>query len=151
MSTVELLKAKIDALKASFGPPAESDAGRVHSGPSSVLDGGKNVRSSYSFVVKSGVSPTVPSVPKISANIMPSTSSNHESEFNVVLYGLEECPSGLTRSSRLESDLTNISNIFSELDSSIQPQSIRDCYRLGKYFRDASRPRPILVKFVSSS
>ena len=110
MNTVELLKAEIDALKVCFGPPAESDAGRVHSGPSSVLDGGKNVRSSYSFVVKSDVSPTVPSVPKISANIMPSTSSNHES---IVLYGLEECPSGLTRSSRLESDLTNISNIFS--------------------------------------
>ena len=148
MSTVEILKAEIDALKACFRPPAESDAGRVHSGPPSVLDGGRNVRSSYSFVVKSGVSPTVPSVPKISANIIPSTSSNYERKYNVVLYGLDECPSGLTRSGRLESDLTNISNIFSELDSSIQPQSISDCYRLGKYLRDASRPRPILVKFV---
>ena len=148
MSTVEILKAEIDALKACFRPPTESDAGRVHSGPSSVLDGGKNVCSSYSFVVKPGVSPTVPSVPKISANIMPSTSSNYERKFNVVLYGLDECPSGLTRSSRLESDLTNISNIFFELDSSIHPQSISDCYRLGKYLRDASRPRPILVKFV---
>ena len=71
MSTVELLKAKIDALKACFGPPAECDVGRVHFGPPSVLDGGENIRSSYSFVVKSGVFPTVPSVPKISANIMP--------------------------------------------------------------------------------
>ena len=43
------------------------------------------MRSSYSFVVKSGVSPKVPFVPKISANIMPSTSSTHESKFNVVL------------------------------------------------------------------
>ena len=96
MSTVELLKDKIDALKACFGPHAESDTGRFWTlicfGSSSVLDGGKNVRSSYSFVVKFGVSPTVPSVPKISANIMPSTSSNHESKFNVVLYVLEECP-----------------------------------------------------------
>ena len=76
MSTVELLKAEIDTPKACFGPPAESDAGRVHSGRSSVLDGGKNVRSSYSFVVKSGVSPTVPSVPKylqILCQVLPQT------------------------------------------------------------------------------
>ena len=52
------------------------------------------------------------------------------------------------RSARLESDLTSVVTIFSALDSSIQPQSIRDCFRLGKFSPDASRPRPILVKFV---
>ena len=91
MSTLELLQAEIEALKVCFGPPF-------------LLNGGENMCSYYS-VVKSGVSPTIPSVPKISANIMPSTSSNHESKFNVALYGLE-CSLGLSGSSRLESDLT---------------------------------------------
>lgn len=66
----------------------------------------------------------------------------------MVLYGVEECRSGLSRSDRLESDLSSVVNIFSALDSSIQPQSVRDCYRLGKFSPGASRPRPILVKFV---
>ena len=104
MSTLELLQAEIEALKVCFGPPAEYDADRVHFGPPFLLNGGENMCSYYS-VVKSGVSPTIPSVPKISANIMPSTSSNHESKFNVALYGLE-CSLGLSGSSRLESDLT---------------------------------------------
>ena len=45
-------------------------------------------------------------------------------------------------------DLSSAVDIFSALDSSIQPQSIKDCFRLGKFSRDAPRPRPILVKFV---
>ena len=66
----------------------------------------------------------------------------------MVLYGVEECRSGLSRSDRLESDLSSVVNIFSALDSSIQPQSVRDCYGLGKFSPGASSPRPILVKFV---
>ena len=61
---------------------------------------------------------------------------------------MEECRAGLSRAARLESDLSSVVNIFSGLDSSIQHQSIKDCYRLGKFSRGAARPRPILVKFV---
>ena len=39
-------------------------------------------------------------------------------------------------------------NILSSLDSSIQSQSIKDSYRLGKFSTGASRPRPLLIKFV---
>ena len=41
--------------------------------------------------------------------------------------------------------------MFSALDSSIQYQSVRDCYTLGKFFPCASRPRPLLVKFVRAA
>ena len=44
--------------------------------------------------------------------------------------------------------LSSIVNTLSTLDSSIVPQSIRDCYRLGKFSPEASRPRPILIKFI---
>ena len=64
---------------------------------------------------------------------------------------MEECRPGLPRSARFESDLTSVVRVFSALDSSIQSQSVRDCYRLGKFNRGASRPRPILVKFVRAA
>ena len=54
----------------------------------------------------------------------------------------------MPRSARLDSDLTSAISVFSALDSSIQSQSVRYCFRLGKFSPDASRPRPILVKFV---
>ena len=82
---------------------------------------------------------------------MPSASFNHDSKYNVVLYGVEECRSGMSRSTRLESDLTSVVRVFSTLDSSIQSQSVRDCHRLGKFSPGASRPRPILVKFIRAA
>ena len=76
------------------------------------------------------------------------TSQNHDKKFNAVLYGVQECSSSMSKSARFESDLTSIVNILSSLDSSIQSQSIKDCYRLGKFSTGASRPRPLLIKFV---
>ena len=75
-------------------------------------------------------------------------SHSSESKFNVVLFGVQECPSGMSKSARFESDLSNTVGVLSSIDSSIQPQSIRDCFRLGKFSPRASRPRPILIKFV---
>ena len=78
-------------------------------------------------------------------------SCNQESKYNLVLYGVEECRPGLPRLGRLESDLASVVKVFSALDSSIQSQSVRDCYRLGKFSPGASRPRPVLVKFVRAA
>ena len=72
------------------------------------------------------------------------TSQNHDKKFNAVLHGVQECSSSMSKSARFESDLTSIVNILSSLDSSIQSQ----CYRLGKFSTGASRPRPLLIKFV---
>ena len=79
---------------------------------------------------------------------MSTASYDHDSKYNVVLYGVEECRPGLFRSARLESDISSVVSVFSALDSSIQSHSVRDCFRLGKFSPDTTRPRPILVKFV---
>ena len=69
---------------------------------------------------------------------------HQDSKFN----GVQECPSDMSKSARFESDLSASVNVLSPLNSSIQSQSIKDCFRLGKFSSDAPRPRPILIKFV---
>ena len=70
--------------------------------------------------------------------------------YNVVLYGVEECPSGSSRFSRLSSDLASVVSVFSAPDSTIQSHSIKECYRLGRFNPNngINKPRPLLVRFV---
>ena len=58
-----------------------------------------------------------------------------DKKFNVVIYGIEECPKGTPKHERFNRDLENIMTVISSVDtdSSIQPQSIRDHFRLGKF------------------
>ena len=63
----------------------------------------------------------------------------------MVLYGVDECPSGTSRSARLAADLECL---FATIDSTFQAQALKDCFRLRKYNRAHDKPRPILVKFV---
>lgn len=74
-----------------------------------------------------------------------------EKKFNVIVYGVKECPSNTPRSDRLQTELSSVIDIFSSLDSSIQTNAIKDHFRLGKYSIDHQRPRPILVKFLRST
>ena len=78
----------------------------------------------------------------------------------MVLFGVEECSTGASRSDRLSSDLNNVVSVLSEADHTIQPLSIKDCFRLGKFkpslhlgkFKPSlHRPRPILVKLVRTT
>jgi hypothetical protein len=71
-----------------------------------------------------------------------------ERKYNVVLYGLPECPQGTRRAERVRQDCTNVVSTLSPLCTSFGSQSIKDLYRLGKYSVD--RSRPILVKLNSS-
>lgn len=71
-----------------------------------------------------------------------------DKKFNVILYSVDECPSGSTWSIRQESDLASMVSVLSSLDSSFQSQSIKDYYRLGKFDPSRGKPRPILVKFI---
>ena len=64
------------------------------------------------------------------------------------IYGIDECPKGMTRSERLDSDLSKVVSVVSGINSSVQSQAIKDCFRLGKFNPQRSQPRPILVKFV---
>ena len=94
------------------------------------------------------ISPTFDGEHSVSHSTRTQSPHNNDSKFNIVLYGVEECPSGRSRSARLESDLSSVVDVLSSVDTSIQPQSVKDCFRLGKFSPSASRPRPILVKFV---
>ena len=69
-------------------------------------------------------------------------------KYNVVLYGLNESPADTPRSDRLKHDIDNILTILSGIDSTLTSASIKDFYSLGKYKQTATRPRPILVKFL---
>ena len=73
---------------------------------------------------------------------------NSDKKFNIVIYGIDECPKGMTRSERLDSDLSKVVSVMSGINSSVQSQAIKDCFRLGKFNPQRSQPRPILVKFV---
>ena len=137
-SIVELLQDEISTLKRSKQnddqwPSLTSGAGQQNSRPST--ESGEPISRSVSNTTQA-------------SKPVPNASYDHDSKYNVVLYGVEECRSGMYRSARLESDLTSVISVFSALESSIQSQSVKDCFRLGKFSPNASRPRPILVKFV---
>ena len=53
-------------------------------------------------------------------------------KFNLVIYGKHDMDSSVT--------------ILTKINDSINSTSIRDCFRLGKYKQNQSRPRPILLK-----
>lgn len=63
---------------------------------------------------------------------------------NLVVYGLHECPDKTPRHERLSSDTNAAVSLLSSLSDDITSQSVRDCFRLGKY--QPHRHRPILVK-----
>ena len=67
------------------------------------------------------------------------------------MYGVDECPPGSSRASRLESDLNNAVSVLSSVENTIQSQSVKDCYRLGKFSPSSTRPRPILIKMIRAS
>ena len=67
---------------------------------------------------------------------------------NVVIYGLAENPSNTSRQDRLRKDVDSVLSALKDLDSPIDANSIKDCYRLGKYSPQAGKPRPVLVKFL---
>ena len=85
------------------------------------------------------------------SQVRPEKVSQPDRKFNVILYGVAECPSGSSRSSRLESDLVSAVSVLSSVESTIQSQSIKDCFRLGKYVPNPTHPRPILITMIRAS
>ena len=78
----------------------------------------------------------------------------HERKFNLVIFGLDECPDGTPRRDRAALDEEAILRSLQEKIPSFNALSIRDCRRLGKYERpitSSSRPRPILVTMNRTS
>ena len=54
-------------------------------------------------------------------------------KFNLVVFGINECPSGTSRLESVKRDLDSTIFILTKLNPEINPSSIRDCFRLGKY------------------
>ena len=76
-------------------------------------------------------------------------SPNSERKYNIIVYGIKECPKGSSRRIRMTKDTEAVSSIIKTIDSQISDQSLRDCFRLGKYCD--TRTRPILAKLTRSS
>ena len=73
--------------------------------------------------------------------------SQQDRQFNVVFYGIDECPKGTPRHERSGLDLSNAAQIITKVDENINPLSIRDLHKLGKYQEKPRCPRPILTRF----
>ena len=68
-------------------------------------------------------------------------------KFNIVMYGVKESPVNTSWSTRLDHDIANITNVFSQTSFPVERQSIKDCRRLNS---NATKPRPILVSSLRS-
>ena len=94
---------------------------------------------------------------KASTSLIPTSMINNNSpvfnadrKLNLVLYGLKENPEKTPKHERLQKDLDNILSVFASINVKVEANSIKDCYRLGKFIPSRSKPRPILVKFLRS-
>ena len=65
---------------------------------------------------------------------------------NVVLYGIGECSSRTSRHERQQNDVKAVLETLSSIKVQINPDHVIDCFRLGKFKQNQSRPRPILIK-----
>ena len=108
------------------------------SNQSNTVDTSSTVSQNDTLQVKSNARPLAPKPP-------PS-----DRKFNLVLYGISECPSGTSRPERVKQDLNSTVPVLSKLNADINPTSVRNCFRLGKYKKDHTHPRPILVKLNRS-
>ena len=74
-------------------------------------------------------------------------SQNSNRKSNIVIFGVEESPPKTPKSTRLQKDTSTVVEIFSSLGVHVESSHILDCFRLGKFKVQQSKPRPILVKF----
>ena len=68
------------------------------------------------------------------------TTLTSERKFNIVVYGINECPKGTRMHKRLSDDINSVSEIVHSICPDLSNQSICDCTRLGKYSEERSRP-----------
>ena len=79
------------------------------------------------------------------------STNQFDTKFNIVVFGVDECPTGTNRLVRHNSDLNSVASITTSMVTNINANNISDCFRLGKFNPERQRPRPILVKFIRSS
>ena len=140
LQIVDSLKEEINALKTATAAtiPGQPSPSSTNDASQSLKNTGITVNLNSN---KSG-EPLTSSISHVSRISYP------EKKFNVVLYGVNECPSGLSRSARVESDIASVVSVLTTVDCYIQPHSIKECFRLGKFSSNEKRPRPILIRFI---
>lgn len=72
-----------------------------------------------------------------------------ERKFNILIFGIKEDNKGTPKHIRDHNDLASASQILSSVVSSLNANSIRDCFRLGSY--KSNQDRPVLAKLMRSS
>ena len=146
LTTVEALKVEIQSLKAASNYNAASSSTNY----SDAVRGDRRVTTSSSTDPRKAPRNT-PQRPIHGEIPLSDALSSPDKKYNVVVYGVEECPPGMSKTARFESDLSNVVKVLSSINSSIEPTSVKDCHRLGKFTPSRSRPRPLLVKFIRIS
>jgi len=119
-STVNQLKQKLEELTSFNIPPAQASTVAVAPSPATNLL-------------------PVPNDPKPAEKVA-------EHKFNVVLYGIPECPNGTSRSEQMKHDLDSTVTTLNKLNNDIYHSSIRDNFRLQKYKQTQGCSRPLLIK-----
>uniref|UniRef100_A0A1X7SS14 Zinc finger PHD-type domain-containing protein n=1 Tax=Amphimedon queenslandica TaxID=400682 RepID=A0A1X7SS14_AMPQE len=114
--------------------------------------------------VNSDSSPTSPSTNLLGQNLSsdstppsqpsdyhPAKNQSHSSDrrFNLIVSGVGEQPAGTPRATCLREDSVEISSILSPLLPSFSDHSVRDCYRLGKYKPNSTRPLLVTMSRTS--
>ena len=132
---IGLLNSELSSLKARI---TSLETSSVSHTPETVNN---SVSSSLTTTVRA-VSPT---------NSGPNQKASHtDRKLNLVFYGIPECPTGTSFHEQLESDCNAVLSFANSTDSVPLPtNTIKDCFRLGKYQQSSQVPRPLLVKFNS--
>jgi len=74
--------------------------------------------------------------------------ANFDRQCNVVVYGIKESAPDTDRKTRLMHDIKQALTSFTPISDQLEPNAVKDCYRLGKFNPSHSRPRPLMIKFL---
>ena len=113
LSTVESLKAEIDALKAASSATATSAASNTGRGEQPTLSPVHSRQTVSTAEASPGHSGPMSGKNSSMSHSLSRVLPNPDKKFNVVLYGVEECPSGMSKSARFESDLSSALKVLS--------------------------------------
>ena len=74
--------------------------------------------------------------------------SSVDKKFNIVMYGVSECPKGSPRHERISYDTDLACKTIQSICPELREYAVCDCSRIGKYTEE--RSRPLMIKFVRS-
>jgi len=147
---VELLKLEISALQESLSAAPHSKSPHQEGQPqrSYTTAAGSGELSDKSTVQALHVTASGTSMPKSSTAVQ--SHYRQDRKFNVIVYGIQECPKGTPKHARSESDLKSVISVLSKVDNSVKSQSIKDVYHLGRLILTLNTPDQFLFSSYRS-